>query len=380
MQEPSSYRYFGGFRFLLAFLVLIQHFLANVAPEALASLSMRFEVGSVAVLVFFSLSGFVIFEAADQIYQDRPARFFTNRLLRIVPHFFIAVTAAVVLYYFFDATKTLRVARDGVWTGETAFAIKNILVNYLGFMTYTNNFMTYDFVGIAWAIRIEMAFYIVVTTAIFFARSRISLRPQQPHLAAIGLLFAVLLSPLYILSVFGELPRMFQLEPYFVFGCALYVVVARRTPIAVVVACVSLLAIAWQFLAQPPLHPRLGFERSVAVQFALLLSLLSLMIGLALARVRSLRLRRLDRYFGDLTYPLYVFHPNVMVIFLSTTVGYSYLILCTSLIAALVTAWILSLTVDPSARKIRDTVRGGPLNQLWGIRHYPVKTETGLLR
>jgi peptidoglycan/LPS O-acetylase OafA/YrhL len=380
MQEPSGYRYFGSFRLLLAFLVLIQHFLANVAPEALASLFMRFEMGSVAVLVFFSLSGFVIFEAVDQIYQDRPASFFANRLLRIVPHYFVAVTAAILLYYFFDATKTLRIARDGAWTGESAFAIKNILVNYLGFMTYTNNFMTYEFIGIAWAIRIEMAFYIVVAAAIFLVRSHTSLSSQQPHLDRIGLLFAVLLSPLYILSVLGKLPRMFQFEPYFVFGCALYVVVARRNQVAVVVICVSLLAIAWQFLAQPPLHPRLSFERSVAAQFALLLSLLSLMIVLALARVRSVRLRRVDRFLGDLTYPLYVSHPNVMVIFLSTTVGYSYPILCVSLIAALVVAWISSLIVDPSVRKIRDTVRGGPLNQLWGIRQYPVKTETGLSR
>jgi len=43
------------------------------------------------------------------------------------------------------------------------------------------------------------------------------------------------------------------------------------------------------------LYPRLHFERSIAAQFALLLSLLSLMIGLALARVRR-RLRRVDRF------------------------------------------------------------------------------------
>lgn len=208
-------------------------------------------------------------------------------------------------------------------------------------------------------------------------RSNISLNAQQPHLDGIGLLFAVLLSPLYILSVLGKLPAIFQLEPYFVFGCALYVLVARRSKVAVVVICVSLLAIAWQFFSQPLLHPRLHFERSVAAQFALLLSLLSLMIGLALARVRSERLRRVDRFLGDLTYPLYVSHPNVMIIFLSLTVGYSYSVLCISLIAALATAWISSLIVDPSVRKIRDTVRGGPLNQLWGMRQYPAEQKQG---
>jgi peptidoglycan/LPS O-acetylase OafA/YrhL len=378
MQETSGYRYFGSFRLLLAFLVLIQHFLANVAPEALASLFMSLEVGSTAVLVFFSLSGFVIFEAADQIYQDRPASFFANRLLRIV--FSSRLQQLSCCTIFLTQRRHSVSPVMGVLPDETAFAIKNILANYLGFLTYTNNFMTYDFIGVAWAIRMEMAFYILIATAIFLVRSNISLDAQQPHLDGIGLLFAVLLSPLYILSVLGKLPAIFQLEPYFVFGCALFVLVARRSKVAVVVICVSLLAIAWQFFSQSLLHPRLHFERSVAAQFALLLSLLSLVIGLALARVRSERLRRVDRFLGDLTYPLYVSHPNVMIIFLSLTVGYSYSVLCTSLIAALATAWISSLIVDPSVRKIRDTVRGGPLNQLWGMRQYPAEAETGLLR
>ena len=109
MAQTSVYRYFGTFRLLLASLVLLQHFLCNLAPQELALLARPFEIGSIAVLAFFSLSGFVIFEAADRIYCNNAAGFMINRLLRIVPQFLLAVIAAMLIYHIFDAVGTLRI-------------------------------------------------------------------------------------------------------------------------------------------------------------------------------------------------------------------------------------------------------------------------------
>ena len=88
-----QYRYFGSFRLLLATLVMAQHFGADLAPAPLAAALAPYMTGSVAVLVFFALSGFVITEAVDSVYRGRPVPFLTNRLLRIVPHFLLAVVA-----------------------------------------------------------------------------------------------------------------------------------------------------------------------------------------------------------------------------------------------------------------------------------------------
>ena len=60
-----AYRNFGAFRLLLAVMVMAQHLFAAFAPTDVALLANRYEVGSVAVLVFFALSGFVIVEAVD---------------------------------------------------------------------------------------------------------------------------------------------------------------------------------------------------------------------------------------------------------------------------------------------------------------------------
>jgi hypothetical protein len=54
-----QYRSFGGFRLLLAVLVMVQHFGADLAPAPLATALAPYLTGSVAVLVFFALSGFV---------------------------------------------------------------------------------------------------------------------------------------------------------------------------------------------------------------------------------------------------------------------------------------------------------------------------------
>ena len=94
------YRYFGVFRFLLAALVMLHHFSAHAGPSDIRDALLPYEVGSVAVLAFFCLSGFVIVEAADLIYRQRLLAFIGNRALRIGPHFALALSAAILVTLF----------------------------------------------------------------------------------------------------------------------------------------------------------------------------------------------------------------------------------------------------------------------------------------
>ena len=70
-----------------------------------------YEPGSLAVLAFFALSGFVIAEAADVAYRGRPVAFLGNRLLRIVPHFVLAMMISIILQGYFFAAGMLHVER-----------------------------------------------------------------------------------------------------------------------------------------------------------------------------------------------------------------------------------------------------------------------------
>lgn len=80
MARSFACRHFSVFCFLLAILVFLQHYLANLAPQPLATATLSYGFGSVAVLIFFCLSGFVITEAAVEFYRATPGAFMTNRV------------------------------------------------------------------------------------------------------------------------------------------------------------------------------------------------------------------------------------------------------------------------------------------------------------
>ena len=98
---PYAYRHFGSFRLLLASLVMFHHYSQDLAPEPFPRRSIPFQLGSIAVLAFFALSGFVITEAVDRVYSGKPIAFISNRVLRIVPHFVLAVAVSVLLHKLF---------------------------------------------------------------------------------------------------------------------------------------------------------------------------------------------------------------------------------------------------------------------------------------
>ena len=117
-RRPSRYpyRHFGAFRFLLAFFVLLQHYVGDLAPEPLTRLLLPYQFGGMAVLVFFALSGFGIVEVVDRVYSRRARAFFTNRLLRILPHFLLAVLLSMAAHALFRAT-----GAQGLWRLQPDF-------------------------------------------------------------------------------------------------------------------------------------------------------------------------------------------------------------------------------------------------------------------
>ena len=168
-----QYRHFGTFRLLLAGLVMLEHFAADLAPARLADAMMPYPVGGLAVLVFFSLSGFVITEAAYCVYRDRAAAFLANRLLRIMPHFVLAVALAMLAHETFLLAEGTRLWRSQPsFPADIGFAPRNILLNFAGALPLANRLIDYNFLDIAWAVRVEMTFYFAIFLALLLGRTR----------------------------------------------------------------------------------------------------------------------------------------------------------------------------------------------------------------
>jgi len=133
----GDYRLFGGYRMLLAWLVLTSH--ANrYLPDWVGSLAL----GNVGVFCFFVLSGFVIAEALDRFYPGVPHRFLANRLLRIYPTYWAVCAIAVAVYAAVDHP-------------ELRFDAGSLAANLSILYTPSGTFF---WISVIWAVVVELRF------------------------------------------------------------------------------------------------------------------------------------------------------------------------------------------------------------------------------
>ena len=71
---------FGALRFLLSYLVVLSH---------LAGSTYLAHFGFYAVRGFFVISGFIMTAALNEVYRFDGVRFWTNRMLRLLPPYYV---------------------------------------------------------------------------------------------------------------------------------------------------------------------------------------------------------------------------------------------------------------------------------------------------
>jgi len=338
-------------------LVMLQHFAADLAPAPLAKALAPYPVGGIAVLAFFALSGFVITEAIDCIYHQRPRAFLGNRMLRILPHFLLAVALSMLAHEIFRATGGMRLWRSQPSFPLDAFAPANVTLNFIGIVPFVDRYIDYNFLDITWAVRVEMAFYLIMAGCIAIGRKLPGRRGFA--VAASGVL--VLLVPLFVLAVSGRGIRMLAFVPYFAFGTGLYFATLGRRSGWLTVA-LSVPAMLWQCILQQSSGPAPGMlPPSLVGQIIILIVLLSVLGVLAFSNIAQGR--DADRVLGGLTYPLYLYHEDVLVIVLTFTVGYSYGVFVGGILLSLLVAIALTALIDPIVTRYRDKVRGSALQK-----------------
>jgi peptidoglycan/LPS O-acetylase OafA/YrhL len=353
-----QYRYFGGFRLLLAVLVMVQHFVADLAPAPLAMALAPYAPGNAAVLVFFALSGFVITEAVDSVYSDRPGPFLANRLLRIVPHFLLAVALAMLAHKFFRLAGGVRLWRSQPSFPDDAFALPNVILNFFSILPMAKKVMDYNFLSITWALRVEMAFYLTMFVCIAIGRRL----PWPRGFAVVGCVLLVLALALSSPIIHGRASGTLTFIPYFAFGSGLYYATKQSVPGWLTVA-VSAPIMVWQFIVDlTTTVPIQGIPLSLTGNLTVLISLMGIMTVLAFAQFA--RGRDVDRILGNLTYPLYLYHEVVLIVVLTLTTGYTYSTLALGFVLSFVMAAILMAAVDPAVTLYRDQIRGGALQRV----------------
>lgn len=350
------YRHFGAFRFALAGFVLLQHYAGDLAPEALTRILLPYQFGGMAVLVFFALSGYGIAEVVDRVYQRRARAFLGNRLLRILPHFVLAVALSIGAHALFRLAGGQRLWRLQPSFPADAFDWRNMALNFAQFVPGMDHLLSYNFLDITWTIRVEMLFYGIVVACILVGTRLAGAAGFARALSAAGLALA----PLFVLAMLGRAPGMLAFLPHFAFGVSLYYAGrGSRRARWVVAACLPWMlwhAVQWQYVLRPEISAVPGAAMPlIRLNLSIFVAMLALMAWLALNEFG--RGRRIDGFLGRITYPLYLYHEVVLIVFLTFSHDYRYGSLAAGIAASLLVAVAMTYLVDPGVERIRDRIR-----------------------
>jgi peptidoglycan/LPS O-acetylase OafA/YrhL len=321
--SSCPYRPFGALRFLLAVLVMIQHFGSNIVPEPVKAAIYPLAVGTVAVMVFFVLSGFIIAEAVHYNYQSRPGAFLLNRCLRIVPPLVIAISLSAVVHFVLLQQGRL-VDLEGHPRGTEIFTTRELGLNMLSFLPGLREaglLPDYSFFPYIWAIRAEVLFYLALAAALVLTGWGQRLAPATPaaRLSVWLALAGVSAVALTAGSVWGWLPDLLAFGAYFALGAAcFYAVNGRKAAMLFLPICLLLIGLQYQGTHS---GKALAYPQNMTFQFALLGGLLLAVGVCAFARITSRRWLAVDRYLGELSFPLYLYHYPVGIGFSSVSLG-----------------------------------------------------------
>jgi len=216
--------------------------------------------------------------------------------------------------------------------------------------TWRLSAQSFSFIPFAWTLRIEFAFYLA---AFFTAWAMV--RAGTANQKTVLWLACLLACGIFVRFVLtgGEGPLQCLTIPFFAFGMCAFA--HDRHPstgkIMALIASGLLVPVAFTFWHQRG-HPVLAY------QIPWLLAVFGAFLVLAHAKNMSARLRRVDMFFGALSYPLYIGHGIVLVSLTSLATIRDWRLYATGVVASLALAIALHEISEKPLRRLRDRVRG----------------------
>jgi len=333
-------RVIGSFRLLLAIFVVISHtkgFPFGRLPDPALS----------AIVGFFFLSGYLMPATLERNYvgetfSAQTARYLLNRFLRIFPVYWLAlVLQGAALAWNAEARSLYDFSHPN-----------SFLQNFVLLGLNQGEFWHQDqrFIGPAWTLDVELQYYLLVPFFVLCFR-------RGPRLSCAAMVAAAALGLLYLCNPTGRDSIDRSLLPWFPFFAAGYLSYWYREKI---MAGVSIRSIRTAGSVAAIASLALLFVSPPASHWAFACALI--LFALALLHT-SKRQRGLDRFLGNLSYPVFLLHAVVnasgIPAHLAAIVApgsVPVLALCTlflTLPVSIVTEFALSQPID----KIRGTLR-----------------------
>jgi peptidoglycan/LPS O-acetylase OafA/YrhL len=353
--EGPKYRAFGTLRFALSLIVFLGHSGSVGLPEWARFIS-TMQLGNVAVMLFFILSGFIVSESYLTFYSKSPNAFLINRFLRIAPPYFYALGVSLLVHYSLYSVDAL-ILLDAETFKADPFSVTNVAFNFLMlFALYGLSFigvpLDYTFVRYIWAVRVEVHFYVVFYLYCMFWES-VPVATKQLVVWFFAILLA--LSVLAISTNYSFL-NYFNFTGYFLLGILLYAAVSRAScwsAMFILAFSISFLLSTWHFYTYVSRTPGAA-AIAITVIFALGIFLIPALYYTPLATKAKL----LDRFLGDLSYPVYLNHYAATVLVHSLIGNRGAYSLAASFTLTLALSFLSISLVERRLKIHRNKVRG----------------------
>jgi peptidoglycan/LPS O-acetylase OafA/YrhL len=180
--QGETYRGVQVLRFAAAFMVLLSHATAVVADRHLSSAVPRWVNGHSGVDIFFVISGFVMYSSCVNGRGEEGAwkRFSLKRIARVVPLYWIATTAKLVL------------ALAVPWaTQQSDLSLRHVIASYAFLPQLFPAASPVPLLPVGWTLNFEMFFYAMCAIALYLNRRPLSVvGPAFAILAVLGISFA----------------------------------------------------------------------------------------------------------------------------------------------------------------------------------------------
>lgn len=318
-------------------------------------------------MAFFVLSGLIIAEALESFYRQRAWAFLTNRFLRIVPTYAVALALSIGIHAYLSSTQTLTfLPGDYKEYPVGMFSFQNIGANLLMIFSWEQLPIigaffkqTYYFVRYVWAVSVEVHFYIVVVFLYSFWWGLQQLNGKYGS-ANVGkyigrLTFIIgVLTCLFLALRWKEgvgILWSFSFSAYFVLGVSLYYSLKTRSKWAIVAAIASYLLSSfhlWNYLGNT-------HHTIVAV---VMFSVIILSVVILFSATIPTAYEKVDKSLGDLSYPFYLNHYVWTVFAWNTMPKGSMSLFWGVILGAILFSWAASKLSEPLVSSLRDKVRG----------------------
>lgn len=358
--QSVAYKPLGALRFGLAFLVFLHHSLPLTASRTYQP-SHIINVGHMGVMVFYALSGFVISEAVYTFYRERPFSFIANRILKLWPPYLAALALALLV--------NLYASHSGMWPHDPEFLTYqkaspellsagtltyNVLYTFpivvssllSAFDAFSVGHMNYMFLRVAPTLQVEWVFYYVM-----FVASLLTFKLAR----GAGLAILVGALAMYLVSE----KTIWSYTPLFLIGVGFASVHRLKLGEIFSILIILLLYILagmqfWQFFGSQYL-----WEWKIV-------NMLGFLAFLAVIHILSRRsvdgpIKKIDQWFGNLSYPFYLNHSVVLFLAAAMSPARDGVFWCMTFFAAFMTSWAMMVLIEKPLIIIRDRVRGRKL-------------------